>query len=85
MAVPIVMQPGLGLVPPQVVFNENVAINEVAMFRETYQAAKIRIMVDGHVRLSELICDGVLVATPAGRWTRSTWAAARRHSCPTGS
>ena len=42
------------------------AINEVALFRETYQAAKIRISVDDHVRMEELICDGVLVATPAG-------------------
>ena len=33
---------------------------------ETYQAAKLRISVDGKVRLQELICDGVLVATPAG-------------------
>lgn len=42
------------------------AINEVSLFRETYQAAKLRIAVDGKVRLEELICDGVLVATPAG-------------------
>ena len=42
------------------------AINEVSVFRETHQAAKLRISVDGHVRLDELICDGVLVATPAG-------------------
>ena len=42
------------------------AINEVSLFRETYQAAKLRIGVDGRVRLEELICDGVLVATPAG-------------------
>lgn len=42
------------------------AINEVSMFRETFQAAKIRIAIDGKVRTEELICDGVLVATPAG-------------------
>jgi NAD+ kinase len=42
------------------------AINEVHLFRETYQAAKLRIAVDGKVRLEELICDGALVATPAG-------------------
>ena len=42
------------------------AINEVHLFRETYQAAKLKIAVDGKVRLEELICDGVLVATPAG-------------------
>jgi NAD+ kinase len=42
------------------------AINEVSLFRQIYQAAKLRISVDGKVRLDELICDGVLVATPAG-------------------
>jgi NAD+ kinase len=42
------------------------AINEVSLFRQIYQAAKLRISVDGRVRLDELICDGVLVSTPAG-------------------
>jgi len=42
------------------------AINEVALLRETRQAAKLAISVDGRVRLPELICDGALVATPAG-------------------
>jgi NAD+ kinase len=42
------------------------AINEVSLFRQTYQAAKLRIAVDSKVRMDELICDGVLVATPAG-------------------
>jgi NAD+ kinase len=42
------------------------AVNEVYMFRQTYQTAKLRIEIDGRVRLSELIADGVLVATPAG-------------------
>jgi NAD+ kinase len=42
------------------------AINEVSLFRQTYQAAKIRITIDGKVRLDELICDGIMVATPAG-------------------
>jgi NAD+ kinase len=42
------------------------AINEVSLLRQSYQAAKIRISVDGQVRLEELICDGVMVATPAG-------------------
>jgi NAD+ kinase len=42
------------------------AINEVSLFRQSAQAAKIRITVDGKVRLDELICDGVMVATPAG-------------------
>ena len=46
--------------------HDGLAINEVHLFRETYQAAKIKISVDGKVRLEELICDGVLVATPAG-------------------
>jgi NAD+ kinase len=44
----------------------SVAINEVSLFRQTHQAAKLRISVDGKVRLEELIADGVLVATPAG-------------------
>jgi NAD+ kinase len=42
------------------------AINEVSLFRQIYQAAKLRITIDGRARLDELICDGVLVATPAG-------------------
>lgn len=42
------------------------ALNEVSLFRSTYQAAKIQIIVDGETRLEELICDGVLIATPAG-------------------
>lgn len=42
------------------------AINEVALLRQTQQAAKIRVLVDGIERIEELICDGVLVATPAG-------------------
>jgi NAD+ kinase len=46
--------------------HNGLAINEVSLFRETYQAAKLRIAVDGKVRLEELICDGALVATPAG-------------------
>ena len=42
------------------------AINEASLFRQTYQAAKLRIAVDDTVRMEELICDGVLVSTPAG-------------------
>ena len=42
------------------------AINEVSLLRQSYQAAKLEIAIDGHVRLEELICDGLLVATPAG-------------------
>ena len=42
------------------------AINEVSVLRQSYQAAKIRISIDGKERLAELIADGVLLATPAG-------------------
>jgi NAD+ kinase len=42
------------------------AINEVSLLRQSYQAAKLRISIDEQIRLEELICDGVLVATPAG-------------------
>ena len=42
------------------------AINEVSLLRQSYQAAKLRITIDGQVRLEELSCDGVLLATPAG-------------------
>ncbi|MDB5559774.1 MAG: kinase [Enterovirga sp.] len=42
------------------------AINEVSMLRQTHQAAKLRVEVDGKVRLQELIADGLLVATPFG-------------------
>jgi NAD+ kinase len=42
------------------------AINEVSLFRQSAQAAHLRILIDGHERLAELIADGVLVATPAG-------------------
>jgi NAD+ kinase len=42
------------------------AINEVSLLRETRQAAKIEISINGRVVLEELICDGILVATPAG-------------------
>ena len=42
------------------------AINEVSLFRQTHQAAKLRIAVDGKTRMPELISDGMLVSTPAG-------------------
>lgn len=42
------------------------AINDVSLLRETRQAAKLEIAIDGKVRMAELICDGVLVASPAG-------------------
>jgi NAD+ kinase len=45
---------------------EALAFNEVSLLRQIRQAAKIRITVDGRVRLPELACDGVLISTPAG-------------------
>lgn len=45
---------------------EALALNEVSLLRQLRQAAKIRVTIDGTVRLSELICDGVLISTPAG-------------------
>jgi len=46
--------------------HSRLAINEVSMFRATHQAAKLKISVDGKVRMAELVSDGALVATPAG-------------------
>ncbi len=46
--------------------HEALALNEVSLFRTSYQAVKIEILVDGHSQMKELICDGVLLATPAG-------------------
>jgi NAD+ kinase len=46
--------------------HQALALNEVSLFRATYQAVKVEIIVDGKPRLDELICDGVLVSTPAG-------------------
>jgi len=45
---------------------EAIAINEVSLLRQTYQSAKLRILIDGRVRMAELTCDGILLATPAG-------------------
>jgi NAD+ kinase len=42
------------------------AINEVSLLRQTRQTAKLRISIDGKVRMAELVCDGAMVATPAG-------------------
>lgn len=46
--------------------HEELAINEVSLLRAGPQAARLRIAVDGRVRMPELVCDGALVATPAG-------------------
>jgi NAD+ kinase len=46
--------------------HEHRAINEVSMFRQSAQAAHLRILIDGQERLAGLIADGALVATPAG-------------------
>ena len=45
---------------------EELAINEVSFLRQGAQAARLRITVDGKVRLEELVCDGAIIATPAG-------------------
>ena len=45
---------------------EALAINEVSIFRQTQQAARVGIVIDGRTRLEALVCDGVMVATPAG-------------------
>ena len=42
------------------------AINEVSLLRQTRQTAKLSISIDGKVRMAELVCDGALIATPAG-------------------
>uniref|UniRef100_UPI0031D6E4CB NAD kinase n=1 Tax=Inquilinus sp. TaxID=1932117 RepID=UPI0031D6E4CB len=46
--------------------HEALGINEVSVLRQTRQTAKLRITVDGIVRMPELICDGAIVSTPAG-------------------
>jgi NAD+ kinase len=45
---------------------EALAFNEVSLLRQLRQASKVRILIDGRVRLEELSCDGVLISTPAG-------------------
>ena len=42
------------------------AINEVSLFRQTYQASRLRVLIDDKIRLPELVADGILLATPAG-------------------
>ncbi len=46
--------------------HEALAINEVSLLRAGPQAAKLRIAIDGRLRLEELVCDGALISTPAG-------------------
>ena len=46
--------------------HEHRAINEVSLFRQSAQAAHLRVLIDGQERMQELIADGLLVATPAG-------------------
>jgi NAD+ kinase len=46
--------------------HEALAINEVSLFRQTYQVARLRVLVDGKERLAQLDADGIMVATPAG-------------------
>lgn len=46
--------------------HEALAINEVSLLRAGPQAAKLRITIDGRVRMAELVCDGAMVSTPAG-------------------
>lgn len=46
--------------------HQSLAINDVSLLRETPQMSKLRVLVDGKERLAELLCDGILVATPAG-------------------
>nr|WP_227307693.1 NAD kinase [Acidisoma cellulosilyticum] len=45
---------------------EALALNEVSLLRQLRQTAKLRISVDGRVRMPELVCDGILISTPAG-------------------
>jgi NAD+ kinase len=46
--------------------HQALAINEVSLFRQSHQAAKLKIIIDGKTRLEQLACDGVMVATPQG-------------------
>ena len=46
--------------------HREIAFNEVSLLRQTHQAAKLQISIDGKVRLAELICDGIILSTPTG-------------------
>jgi NAD+ kinase len=66
-ALPSVLHPlRMHAVTASGVVEEAMALNEVSLLREGRQAAKIRISIDQRERLNELICDGVLISTPAG-------------------
>jgi NAD+ kinase len=66
-AIPVVLHPlRMRTVRVDGTAEEALAINEVSLLREARQAAKLRIRINGVERLDELICDGVLLATPAG-------------------
>ena len=43
-----------------------IAINEISIRREKYQASKLQIIIDDEVRMEELVCDGVIISTSAG-------------------
>ena len=45
---------------------QSIAINEVYLMRDTSQTSKIRLSVDGIIRIKELVCDGVIIASPIG-------------------
>ena len=60
--VPLRMRAVTGAAEPE----EALAFNEVSLYRQGRQTAKLRISVDERVRLDELACDGVIVSTPAG-------------------
>lgn len=66
-AQPVILHPlRMHTVTRRGVAEEALALNEVSLLRQLRQTAKIRITIDGRVRLPELSCDGVLVSTPAG-------------------
>ncbi|MEP1208226.1 MAG: NAD kinase [Rhizobiaceae bacterium] len=46
--------------------HESMAFNEVSLFRQSHQAARLRIEIDGKERMASLSCDGIMVATPQG-------------------
>lgn len=48
------------------IVHKGLAINEVSLLRQTHQAAKIQVIIDGATRIPELVADGILLATPAG-------------------